>query len=127
MFSAFIGGFLGASLAMHSSVVAAIFSGIFGLLALLFGVMLLWFLVVAVVYYVGIPLWRFVILPAMFCFMAVIAAPFYIPFILVPWGLRRLFRTTHAAGDPLWHPLRGLDDMPRDKRFEWANRYGRDA
>src|SRR3954464_6791325 len=91
MYSAFIGGFLGAGLAMHSGIagiLATIFDGIAILMALLFGVMVLWFLVVAIGYYVVIPL--------LLCGMAVIAAPFYVPFILVPWCLRRLFRTTPA-------------------------------
>ena len=110
MFSAFLGGFLGASIAMHPGFVVAFFNVIFGLMALLFGVLMLWLVVGCTVYYVGIyvgiPLWRFVILPAMVCFIAVIGAPFYVLFILAPWCLRRLFRTTPAAGDPLWHPLR---------------------
>lgn len=90
MFSAFFGGFLGASLAMHSGIVAAIFQGIAIMMALAVAVMVLWFLVLAIVDYVGIPLWRFIILPAMCCFVAVIGAPFYVLFVLPPWCLRRL-------------------------------------
>lgn len=126
MFTAFLGGFAGASLAMHPSAVVAIFDGIAIVMAVLLGAMLLWFLVIAAVYYVGIPLWRFVILPVTLGFVAVIGWPFYVIFILVPWCLRRLFL---ARKDPLWHPFQRseFDGMSREKRFEWASRYGRDV
>jgi len=58
------------------------------------------------VYWTVCGAWRFVILPAMLCFIAVIGSPFFVIFILAPWCLRRLFRTKLAAEDPLWHPLR---------------------
>jgi hypothetical protein len=102
MLSAFFGGFLGASLVMHPSIAATIINGILILMALLVVVPLLCFLVGATVYY----LWRFVIPPVAICFVAVIGGPFYVIFILAPWCLRRLSRTTPAADDLLWHPLR---------------------
>lgn len=102
MFSAFVGAFAGASLALHPGFAAAIFDGIAILMVLLVVVPVLCFLVGVTVYY----LWRFVIPPVAICFVAVIGGPFYVIFILAPWCLRRLSRTTHAADDPLWHPLR---------------------
>jgi hypothetical protein len=59
-------------------------------------------------------------------FIAVIGAPFYVLFILMPWCLRKLFLATE---DPLWHPFQRseFDGMSRAKRFEWATRYGRDV
>src|SRR5690349_1494450 len=119
MFPAFLGRSLGAIFALHPSIVSVLFSGIPG-------IMLLWFLVIAAVYYIGIPLWRFVILPAIVVFVVAIGWPYYVIFILVPWCLRKLFLGTK---DPLWHPFKRneFDSMSREKRIEWAKRHGHEA
>lgn len=132
MFSAFLGGFLGASIAMHSAaagIVSAIMNGVLGLMLLMLALVLLLWFAAYFVYYVVFPVWRFVVLPALLCFIAVICAPYYIPFILLPWCVRKLFG---KAQEPLWHPFRGefgrgsaFDGMTPNQRCEWVARHVR--